>query len=88
MKLKKLKNWRLCGRIVKIKKFIPRRCREHIIDAEQYKPLYNNLLADPLYHDFFDYTEQNGLHLQLTDGYTSPTDYGRLFFAVCYKKIF
>lgn len=62
--------------------------REHIIDAEQYKPLYDNLLADPLYHDFFEYTEQNGLHLQLTDGYTSPTDYGRLFFAVCYKKIF
>lgn len=62
--------------------------REHIIDPEQYKPLYNHLLADPLYHNYVDYTEQNGLHLQLTDGYTSATDYGKLFFAVCYKKIF
>lgn len=61
--------------------------REHILDAEQYKPLYENLLESSLYHDFVEKTKQEGLNLQLTDGYTSPTDFGKLFFSVCYKEI-
>lgn len=60
--------------------------REHIIDAEQYKSLYNNLLESPLYCSFIEETEQKGLHLQLTDGYTSPTDFGKLFFSVCCRE--
>ncbi|MBD5540663.1 MAG: DUF4393 domain-containing protein [Lachnospiraceae bacterium] len=60
--------------------------REHIIDAEQYKPLYNELLGSTLYHSFMEETEQKGLNLQLTDGYTSPTDFGRLFFSACCRK--
>lgn len=60
--------------------------REHIIDAEQYKPLYNNLLESPLYCGFIEETEQKGLHLQLTDGYTSPTDFGKSFFSVCCRE--
>lgn len=57
--------------------------REHIINVEQYKPLYNDLLESSLYRNFMEETKQKGLNLQLTDGYTSPTDFGRLFFSAC-----
>lgn len=61
--------------------------REHIIDAQEYKPLYDQLMKSSLYKKFLDKTTQDGLHLQLTDGYTSPTDFGRLFFSICCMEI-
>lgn len=57
--------------------------REHIIDAIQYKPLYDQLLQSSLYKKLISKTTQDNLHLQLTDGYTSPTDFGRWFFDIC-----
>lgn len=57
--------------------------REHIIDAVQYKPLYDQLLESPLYKNLTHKTTQDNLYLQLTDGFTSPTDFGRLFFSIC-----
>lgn len=57
--------------------------REHIIDAIQYKPLYDQLLESSLYKRLINQTTQENLHLQLTDGYTSPTDFGRWFFNIC-----
>ena len=57
--------------------------REHIIDAIQYKPLYDQLMKSSLYKKLINQTAKDNLHLQLTDGYTSPTDCGRLFFAIC-----
>lgn len=59
--------------------------REHIIDAIQYKPLYDQLLESSLYKRLMSKTAQDNLHLQLADGYTSPTDFGRLFFNICCK---
>lgn len=61
--------------------------REHIIDATQYKPLYQSLLGSSFYLDFVKDSEQKGRYLGLTDGYTSPTDFGRLFYSVCCKAV-
>lgn len=61
--------------------------RECIIEAEQYKPLYEQLKSEPLYQGFIEDCQRNGLFLQLTVGYTSPTDFGRLFFSVCCEEI-
>ena len=61
--------------------------RECIIEAEQYKPLYDQLKSDPLYQGFIEECKKDGLFLQLTVGYTSPTDFGKLFFSVCCEEI-
>lgn len=61
--------------------------REHILEATQYKELYEHLLSSSLYKTLINKTKKDGLHLQLTDGYTSPTDFGRLFFSVCCEEL-
>lgn len=61
--------------------------REHILEATQYKKLYEHLLNSSLYKTLINQTKKDGLHLQLTDGYTSPTDFGRLFFSVCCEEL-
>lgn len=56
---------------------------EKIISPDKYKELYNSVLESEIYKKAIEEAKKNDFHVCFTRGYTSPTEFGRLFYKVC-----
>jgi len=57
--------------------------KERIILPNEYKAIYTELIESDFYKLHMDIACKNGNFLRLTRGFTSPTEFGRLFYEVC-----